>query len=124
MLFVVGLLASLSVPRFASGLQQRELRTQRDSIEDQLRELPRRVRLAARPLRWTVAPVAAEPGSGALALRLDAGWSVAFAPALEISVQGVCSASAVRVELRGEPAMTTHYVLAPITCELTPAPAP
>ena len=79
-LFVVGLLVSLTVPRFAAGYQQRELLAQRADIEDQLRELPRRVRLSAQPLQLPLDLKLPDLGDGSAPLHLPPGWEIAFDP--------------------------------------------
>jgi hypothetical protein len=118
-MFVVGLLVSLTVPRFAAGYQQRELLAQRADIEDQLRELPRRVRLSAHPLALPADLKLPDLGDGVALLRLPAGWSLAFEPAMEISLLGACSPSVVRISHQDAPAMTALYQIAELSCELT-----
>lgn len=123
-LFVVGLLAGLAVPRFAAGLEQRERLLEREFVEDQLRELPRRVRLSAHPVRWDT-PAPEEPGvrAGAQLLDLPPGWTLQFQPPLEISQLGVCSGTQVRLVHATRSDLNSHYRIAAITCELSVAPA-
>lgn len=118
-LFVVGLLVSLTVPRFAAGYQRRELLAQRADIEDQLRELPRRVRLSAHPLQLPSDLKLPDLGDGSVPLRLPPGWKIAFDPVLEISLLGACSASSVTLRPEAQPALSAQYRLAPISCELS-----
>ena len=121
-LVVVGLLVGLTVPRFAAGLDQREWIAQRADIEDQLRELPRRVRLNANPLQLPVDLKISDLGDGFAPLRLPSGWQIAFTPALEISMLGTCSASTVLVSKPDNPSMNATYQIAPLSCELSSLP--
>lgn len=118
-LFVVGLLVSLTVPRFSAGYQQRELLAQRADIEDQLRELPRRVRLSVHPLQLPLDLKLPDLGDGSAPLRLPSGWEITFDPALQISLLGACSSSSVSLRLDAHPALSAQYKLAPISCELS-----
>jgi prepilin-type N-terminal cleavage/methylation domain-containing protein len=121
-LVVVGLLVGLTVPRFAAGLEQRELIAQRADIEDQLRELPRRVRLNAHPLQLPVDLKQPDMGDGYVPLRLPVGWQIVFTPPLEISMLGTCSASRVEVSKADNPGMDSAYQIAPLSCELSSIP--
>ncbi len=118
-LVVVGLLVGLTVPRFAAGLEQRELIAQRADIEDQLRELPRRVRLNAHPVLLPLDLKKPNIGDGMAPLRLPPGWQIAFTPPLEISLLGTCSASKVLVSQQDNPGMDTAYQIAPLSCDLS-----
>lgn len=118
-LFVVGLLVSLTVPRFAAGYQQRELLAQRSDIEDQLRELPRRVRLNAHPLQLPADLKLKDLGDGRAPLQLPAGWSVSFAPALEISLLGACSPAKITISHADSPALMARYQLSRLNCEIS-----
>ena len=118
-LVVVGLLVGLTVPRFAAGLEQRELIAQRADIEDQLRELPRRVRLTAHPLLLPKDLNAKDLGDGLAPLRLPDGWQLGFKPELEISMLGTCSASKVTLIHAQNPGMNADYEIAPLNCELS-----
>lgn len=120
-LVVVGLLVGLAVPRFAAGLEQRELIAQRAFIEDQLRELPRRVRLISRPVQLPEDLKLYDLGDGLAPLRLPLGWKITFKPDLEISMLGACSASNVLVTNTGNPGMNFSYLIASLSCELSPA---
>lgn len=121
-LVVVGLLVGLTVPRFAAGLDQREWIAQRADIEDQLRELPRRVRLNAHPVQLPLDLDMSDMGDGLAPLRLPAGWQIAFTPALEISMLGTCSASKVLLSQEGNPGMNATYQIAPLSCDLSALP--
>lgn len=121
-LVVVGLLVGLTVPRFAAGLEQRELMAQRAEIEDQLRELPRRVRLNSQPVQLPLDLKQSDIGDGFAILRLPLGWRIAFVPPLEISMLGICSASTVSVSQPDNPGMDTTYQIAPLSCELSSSP--
>lgn len=118
-LFVVGLLASLTIPRFATSYQLRELMAQRNDIEDQLRELPRRVRLSAHPLELPADLKLPDLGDGVAPLRLPPGWVLGFDPSLEISLLGACSPSRVVLTHRDAPALTERYQVARYTCEIS-----
>lgn len=118
-LFVVGLLASLTIPRFAASYQARELNAQRDDIEDQLRELPRRVRLQAHPLSLPADLKLVDLGDGVPPLRLPDGWELGFDPPLEISLMGACSLSKLVLSHRAAVELTARYQVSKITCDLT-----
>lgn len=118
-LVVVGLLVGLTVPRFAAGLEQRELITQRADIEDQLRELPRRVRLTAHPVVLPKDMDVRDLGDGLAPLRLPEGWGLVFKPALEISMLGTCSASKLTLTHVRNHGVSAGYEIAPISCELS-----
>ena len=119
MLFVVGLLASLTIPRFAASYQLRELTAQRSEIEDQLRELPRRVRLSARPLELPADLKLLDLGDGIAPLRVPSGWKLGFEPSLEISLLGACSPSTVQIAHKDMPLLTARYQIARFTCEIS-----
>jgi prepilin-type N-terminal cleavage/methylation domain-containing protein len=119
-LVVVGLLVGLTVPRFAAGLEQRELIAQRADMEDQLRELPRRVRLTAHPIQLPQDMKLPNLGDGLPPLRQAAGWAIDFKPPLEISMLGTCSASSVLLTHAQSPGMDASYRIAPLNCELSP----
>lgn len=118
-LFVVGLLAGLTIPRFTASYQSREHKAQRGDIEDQLRELPRRVRLQAHPLSLPADLKLADLGDGAPPLRLPSGWALGFDPPLEISLMGACSASKLVLNHRDAVELTVRYQVARLTCDLT-----
>ena len=118
-MFVVGMLASLTIPRFAASYQARELLAQRSDIEDQLRELPRRVRLSAHPLALPIDLKLADLGDGAPPLRLPPGWEIAFDPVLEISLLGACSPSKIVISHGEAPALAARYQVERLTCELS-----
>lgn len=118
-LFVVGLLASLTIPRFATSYQLRELTAQRSDIEDQLRELPRRVRLSAHPLELPADLKLPDLGDGVAPLRLPPGWELGFEPSLEISLLGACSSSRVQITHADTPMLTARYQIARFTCEIS-----
>ena len=119
MLFVVGLLTSLTIPRFTSNLERRELIAQRSDIEDQLRELPRRVRLSAHSVELPTDLKLSDLGDGRAPLRLPPGWEISFEPALEISLMGVCSASTVKLGYHDTPAVAMRYQIARLSCEIS-----
>jgi len=121
-LVVVGLLVGLTMPRFAAGLEQRELLAQRKMIEDQLRELPHRVRLNARPMQLPLDFNQADMGDGLPPLQLPKGWTITFMPPLEISILGTCSPSLASVSKSDSSNMDAAYRLEAITCELKPLP--
>jgi prepilin-type N-terminal cleavage/methylation domain-containing protein len=118
-MFVIGLLASLTVPRFSAAYQSRQLLGQRGDIEDQLRELPRRVRLAAQALVLPGDAAKADFDAVGMPLRLAEGWDVTFTPPLEVSMMGVCSASVVQIANPAFPDMAGRYQIAQSTCELS-----
>ncbi len=120
-LVVVGLLVGLTVPRFTSGLAQRELIAQRADIEDQLRELPRRVRLNAHPVVLPKDMGAQNFDDGLPPIHLPDGWKITFKPPLEISMLGTCSASTLTLTQTQNPGMNAGYAIAPLNCELSAA---
>jgi prepilin-type N-terminal cleavage/methylation domain-containing protein len=118
-LVVVGLLVGLTVPRFAAGFAQRELIAQRADIEDQLRELPRRVRLNATPIVLPKDMGIKNFDDGLPSLHLPDGWEITFKPALEISMLGTCSASTLTLTQAQDPRMNAGYAIASLNCELS-----
>jgi hypothetical protein len=119
-LMVVGLMSSLAIPRFAGSYFLRELTTQRSDIEDQLRELPRRVRLNAHPLELPADAKLKDLGDGKPPLLLPSGWEVSFAPPLEISLLGACAPSVVTISNADNAALTVRYQIALLSCEIAP----
>ena len=84
---------------YGPSLDRYELLSQRQGIEDQLRQLPRRVRLTARSLELPADIQLENLGDGVPALNIPADWSIEFSPPLVISRGGACSASVVTLSL-------------------------
>jgi general secretion pathway protein G len=119
-LMVVGLMAGLTIPRFAGSYLLRELTAQRGDIEDQLRELPRRVRLNARPLELPADLKLLDLGDGKPPLRVPPGWDVRFTPPLEISLLGACAPTVVSISHTENEALSVSYQIARLSCEISP----
>lgn len=118
-LVVVGLLTGLIVPRISGSYQMRELIAQRHSIEDQLNQLPRRVRLTAYPLALPADLDLADLGDGRSALQLADGWQISFAPSLEISIMGTCSDSTVQLTNQFNVTVSQSYQIEGLHCALS-----
>lgn len=117
-LFIVGLLVGLVAPRYGSTIDNYELNMQRQNIEDQLRQLPRRVRLVGRPIRLPDDAKEKDLGDGAPAFSISSGWRVEFSPPLMISRLGACSESTVRLTSDLLPGFSTTYKISELSCEL------
>lgn len=120
-MLVVGLLVGLTAPRFGAGIDRYEIRSQREHIEDQLRQLPRRVRLAARSLELPQQSLLSDLGDGAPVLDLPPGWTIAFSPPLVISRLGACNETKIVLsppESSGE--TPPAYKITDLSCEVLP----
>lgn len=120
-MLIVGLLVGLTAPRFGAGIDRYEIRSQREHIEDQVRQLPRRVRLAAQSLQLPQTPFANDLGDGAPILEVPPGWVISFSPPLVISRLGACNETRVTVtppESSGESSAT--YRIVDLSCEVLP----
>lgn len=118
-LFVIGLMVGLIVPRFGPGLDRLQLLSQRQEIEDQLRRLPRRVRLTGRAIELPADLALANLGDGVPPLGLPAGWQLEFSPPLVISRLGACTASHVHLISELQASASMRYQVAELTCELS-----
>jgi prepilin-type N-terminal cleavage/methylation domain-containing protein len=119
-MFVVGLLVGLIAPRFASRIDAIERFSQRQELEDQLRQLPRRVRLAGRGIELPKDVALANLGDGEPVLKVPEGWAVGFEPPLMIGVNGACSASSVSLTTPEPKELPSRYRIAELSCELSP----
>jgi prepilin-type N-terminal cleavage/methylation domain-containing protein len=117
-LFIVGLLVGLTAPRFAARIDHYEIFSQRQDIEDQLRQLPRRVRFAAKTIKLPDDLGVANLGDGEPVLRIPAGWTLSFSPSLVISRLGACSASEVQLQSVSMTEAAARYKIAELNCEL------
>jgi len=117
-LMVIGLLSGLVIPRFANSYQRKEAQAQREGLEAQLRELPRRVRLMGRPIVLPAESAIRDLGDGKAPFDVPEGWKMAFAPPLEISIMGVCSGSTVELENLGDPSLSVRLAVARGSCDI------
>ncbi len=119
-MFIISLMFGLVAPRFGAGLDRYELLSQRKDIEDQLRQLPRRVRLSARPLELPGDIKLADLGDGAPPLLVPPGWQLSFTPPMLISRNGACSASVAELIASENIEASARYQVTELTCELVP----
>lgn len=119
-MFVVGLIVGLVGPRMGARLEQVERRSQRLDIEDQLRQLPRRVRLAGRNIELPKDQGLADLGDGARILDLPSGWVLEIQPPLVIAANGACSGATLLLIAPDE--LPLRYQIAEPTCELSQPP--
>lgn len=115
-MFIVGLTVALIAPRFGFRIDHIENLSRQHELEDQIRQLPRRVRLAGHRLELPKDLEAGKLGDGAPVLDIPNGWSVAFDPALLIAANGACSATTITIALpTGE--IAERLKLAEVSCE-------
>lgn len=119
-LFVTGLLVGLTAPRFGPQIERFERHSQGKELEDQLRLLPRRVRLSGRPLELPK-DMAVVMADGEPALRLPQGWEVRFSPPLRVAMNGACSAATAYFLTTGEATPFATIKISDLTCELQSA---
>ena len=122
-MLIVGLLSSLIAPRFGDRYARTERASQRQGIEDQLRQLPRRARLLGRPIQLPDALALADLGDGHPPITLPAGWHITFDPPLNIGPNGACTATTITLAMDDKTspeASPTHHALTAPTCELVP----
>lgn len=120
-MLIVGLLTSLIAPRFADRYARMEHASQRQLIEDQLRQLPRRARLLGHSIQFPDALSLTNLGDSQPPLSLPAGWHITFEPPLNIGTNGACSATTITLKFNDKTSpevFQTHYVLTAPTCEL------
>lgn len=120
-LVIVGLLVGLTAPRFGAGIDRYEALSRRQALEDQIRQLPRRARLAATALELPRDLKAENLGDGSPALTLPDGWSIDFTPPLIISQLGACSASAITLTTPDTSEQAHRYQITDLTCDLAAA---
>ncbi|MBX3586291.1 MAG: prepilin-type N-terminal cleavage/methylation domain-containing protein [Ramlibacter sp.] len=119
-LFIVGLLVSLTVPRYAGNLRQRELATERQTVETRLIVLPRRARLAGVNLKFPDDLGKAELGDGAPVLDVPPGWVLRFTPEWQVTMNSTCSTSTIELTRKDDPALLYRYRVLEPNCDLTP----
>lgn len=117
-LFIVGLLTSLLAPRIGTSLDSFEAASQRRLVEDQFRQLPRRVRYVGRGLELPRDLKKQDIGDGAPALHLPEGWVVDIQPPLIISPVGACSAAVIGLTRADSPGDSVRYSVGEISCEI------
>ena len=118
-MLIVGLLTSLMAPRLGGNLDHFEALSQRKELEDQFRQLPRRVRYTGRGLELPRDLSLKDIGDGNPALRLPGDWKLAVSPVLLISSNGACSPSVLEFISDRDASVTTRYDVAEISCEIT-----
>lgn len=119
-MFIVGLLVGLIAPRFGPRLDRMERLSQMQDLEDQLRQLPRRARLAGRNIELPKDLGMADLGDGAPALNVPQGWTLRFDPALLIAASGACSAASLAIVFPVADEAPARYAIADLSCELSP----
>lgn len=119
-LFIVGLMVGLIAPRFGPRIDHMQLLSQRQDLEDQLRQLPRRVRLSGRNLELPKDLKMADLGDGAPVLKVPQGWGINFAPPLLIAANGACSAATLTMVFPAEEETPAKYSVSDLSCELSP----
>lgn len=119
-MFVVSLLVGLTAPRFGAGIDRYETHSQKQNIEDQLRQLPRRARLAARSVELPKDLKLNILGDGEPVLNISLGWTISFDPPLVISRLGSCSGTEVRLQSSNQIEASTRYKITDLSCELIP----
>lgn len=120
-MLVVGLLVGLTAPRFGAGLDRYETNSQREYIEDQLRQLSRRARLTAKGIELPQDQTKIDLGDGAPVLTLPPGWAITFTPPLVISRLGACNGTTVSLASPEQSASPPYiYKIADLSCELLP----
>lgn len=120
-MLIVSLLVGLTAPRFGTGIEQYEERSQYEHIEDQLRQLPRRARLAARGLELPKDQQLTNLGDGEPPLNLPPGWTITFSPPLVISRLGACSGTTVTISPSARNTASSRlYKISEFSCELSP----
>jgi len=119
-LLITGLMIAMVGPRFGGRIDDYKRSYQFQSLEDDLRYLPRRVRLVAMAVEL---PADLEKGNledGHPIVELPAGWTMEATPPLRISPLGACSAARIRfIPDDGGEART--YDVGELTCELNRA---
>ena len=123
-MLIVGLLTSLTAPRVAENLDSYEGASQQREIEDQLRQLPRRVRYVGKGLELPKDLIVSDLGDGSPALKLPAGWDIQFPVPLQISPRGACSSSSLKLVRDGDISGAAYYEVSEISCELKKLPSP
>lgn len=119
-MFIVGLIVGLTAPRLGAGIDRYELLAQRQSIEDQLRQLPRRARLVGRAIELPHDIKSGDIGDDHPALSIPSDWSITFSPPLVISRLGACSETEVQLQSAKDMSATQRYKLTEPACELLP----
>jgi len=119
-MFIVGLLVGLIAPRFGYRIDRMERVSQKQDFEDQIRQLPRRARLAGRSIELPKDLSMTDLGDGAPALNIPTGWALRFEPALLIAANGVCSATSLTIVFPDADEIPAKYSIAGLSCELSP----
>ena len=121
-IFIVGLMTALVAPRLGVNLDHFEALSQRKWLEDQITQLPRRVRYAGRALELPKDLGRTDLGDGAPVLELPAGWQLVVAPPLRISPSGACSASVLELRAEKDPGVNQRYQITELDCDLLVLP--
>lgn len=117
-LFIVGLMAGMVGPRFGAQIERLDRESRARQIEDQLQQLPRRVRLAGRSL---ILPkdIRADLGDGLPVVSLPEGWTVHFDPPWLVAANGACSATQIVLSPPDADEKARHrYKVAELNCEI------
>jgi len=121
-LFIVSLLGGLIAPRLGYRIDHMEHVSQKRDFEDQLRQLPRRVRLAGRSVELPRDLEMTDLGDGAPVLNVPQGWSIIFKPQLLIAANGACSATALTITFPAADETSANYSVSNLSCELSSLP--
>jgi prepilin-type N-terminal cleavage/methylation domain-containing protein len=125
-LFISGLLIALVGPRIGSRLTAYETHYHFQEIEDGLRQLPRRARLAGKHLVLPRDLSLTDLGDGLPPLALPEGWLLEATPPLAISSLGACSGARIRIQSATHHATTDEapesrfYEIENLSCNLMP----
>ena len=117
---IISLIVGLTAPRFGSGIDRQETRAKLQYIEDQFRQLPRRIRLSTRSLQLPADLKVSDLGDGMPVLEIPPNWTLSFSPALQISPLGACNASKLSIQTDQPDTPPYRYKIVDLSCELIP----
>jgi prepilin-type N-terminal cleavage/methylation domain-containing protein len=118
-LFVIGLLVGLVAPRIGVQVDRFESKAVREEIEDQIRQLPRRIRLTGRSLELPKNLDVADIGDGQPVLSIPSGWIISFEPPLLLGANGACTESRITLKAPNADEPYIQYRVAELSCELS-----
>ena len=124
-MFIVSLLIGLTSSRYSNSIERFSLRSERQALEDQIHQLPRRARMLARPVELPKDLTIKDLGDGQPALNIPEQWQLSFNPPLIIARSGACSESLITLRLKNdqqsEPATIMRYTINEFSCDLSEA---
>jgi len=121
-LAIMGLLVGLTVPRYAGNIRQRELATERQTLETRLVTLPRRARMTGVNLELPAQLNKPDLGDGLPVLPVPAGWTIKFEPSWIITLHGTCSSTRMVLSRTDDPTNLYRYSTTEPDCAITPVP--